>query len=166
MTDTLQDLSPSRAPERIARRRWGRLLRVTGLVAAVLGTIIIGIAVSGDKSSSSGSLTARQLASIRQTCQQWSGSSGASVDGSPTRPACGRMSDWMSQQLHGARTTAPMMWGNATTMRATCRRWMATGAAGVSDANAQTWCDDMVTWMTQHIGNWDRWMTNGHMMGR
>jgi hypothetical protein len=167
MTDTLQELSSPRPPERTTRPRWGRLLGVTGLVAAVVGTIIIGIAVSrDDRSSSSGALTARQLASIQQTCHQWSGSSASSAHGTTNRAACTAMSDWMTQQLRGARTTGPMMWANATTMRDTCRQWMATGTAGVSGTNAQTWCDDMVSWMTRHIGNWHRWMTNGHMTGR
>jgi hypothetical protein len=76
------------------------------------------------------------------------------------------MADWMTEQLHSGRMTSSMMWGSATTIGATCRKWLGTDSrVSISSSASPSWCDEMVSWMEQHIGNWDRWMMSGHMMG-
>jgi len=78
--------------------------------------------------------------------------------------SCISMSDWMTKHLSDGRLTGSMMWGSATALRSTCGQWMTTETSGTADGNA--WCDQMVTWMTQHVGNWDQWMMSSHMMGQ
>jgi hypothetical protein len=76
------------------------------------------------------------------------------------------MADWMGQQLQNGQMTGPMMWGSATTMDSVCRQWMGTDSrASISTTTSPGWCDDMVSWMERHIGNWDDWMMNGNMNG-
>jgi hypothetical protein len=59
------------------------------------------------------------------------------------------------------------MWSDSDHMVDTCRQWMATGPADSGSAQGDTaWCDEMVGWMTQNIGDWDDWMMNGSMMNR
>ncbi len=59
--------------------------------------------------------------------------------------------------------TGSMMWQSPETMQAACEEWATSGRAPtVSDARAR--CAQMVTWMTQHMGDWSRWMTDGPMM--
>ena len=48
-------------------------------------------------------------------------------------------------------------------MRATCQQWMAEDP-GATNGGGQ-WCDQMVDWMSDHMGDWDQWMRNGPMMG-
>lgn len=49
-------------------------------------------------------------------------------------------------------------------MLASCQSWVHSGTAG---APPVSWCNDMITWMRQHMsGDWDGWMMDGSMMGR
>lgn len=57
----------------------------------------------------------------------------------------------------------PMMWQDPDSMRATCEHWMSTGPH-TEGGDAQSWCSQMVDWMSQEHGDWDNWM-NGPMMG-
>jgi len=53
-------------------------------------------------------------------------------------------------------------------MRASCQEWSASNPAGVREGNGIAWCDDMVSWMQQHAGqwgSWNGWMMHGPMMG-
>jgi hypothetical protein len=44
---------------------------------------------------------------------------------------------------------------------------MATNPSAVANGtDATAWCGQMVTWMTQNMGDWNGWMANGPMMGR
>ncbi len=70
----------------------------------------------------------------------------------------------MTLQLTDGQLTGSMMWGSATVLRSTCLQWMTTENSGMAGGSA--WCDQMVSWMSQHVGNWDQWMMSGHMMGQ
>jgi hypothetical protein len=76
------------------------------------------------------------------------------------------MADWMDKQLRNGKMTGPMMWGSAPTMGSTCRQWMDTESrASISTTPSPGWCNQMVSWMEQHVGDWGNWMMNGSMMG-
>ena len=53
-------------------------------------------------------------------------------------------------------------------MRDACRQWTGTTPSG--DGNT-AWCDQMVTWMSRHMGRWNNWedwdnhMGDSHWMG-
>ncbi len=116
--------------------------------------------------SAARALPGRQLASVRQACQQWGRTTARPAADASADAPCSVMTTWMSRQLRVAHLTGSMMWGSPASMRSTCLRWMATGpAVATSGPESQAWCDGMVTSMTRHIGNWDNWMMNGHMMG-
>lgn len=141
-------------------RRWVVLAIVAGAVA-VAGVAAAVIATRDDRPSDAPA----QLGSIRQACQQW-----ASSAGGPDAAWCTAMTDWMHGQM-GRRPgdpmmgpmmgsmMGPMMWQDPDAMRATCRRWM-TEQPPAGGGSAQ-WCDQMVDWMREHMGDWDRWMRDG-----
>lgn len=145
-----------------------------GLVATTLVAVGVGILVfRGNDSSSTATaasqqLASAQLASVQQSCQQWSGRSAPSLgQSSPSAAWCTTMTGWMGQQLRNGRMTGATMWGSATTLQATCQQWMAAGSGSTSGGMAfPAWCGQMADWMAQHVGNWGNWMTNGNMMGR
>lgn len=164
MPAALQDSPkpPTREPTRTNRRS---LRLPIGVGAAILiVAIALAVLVFRDDSRSSNALATQQLVSLQQACPQWSGSSAPSVANMPGPAACTAMTGWMGQQLQSGRMTGAMMWGSASTMRGTCRQWVASVPSAASD-DAQGWCDAMVTWMGQRIGGWDNWMMNGRMMG-
>jgi hypothetical protein len=133
-----------------------------GLAVVVL--IIVGVIFFS--SDSSGVTDQQQLASVQQVCKEWSGNSAASLGTSSASAACLTMADWMGQRLQNGQMTGPMMWGSASSMNSVCRQWMDTGSrASISTTASPGWCDGMVSWMQQHVGNWDHWMMNGNMSG-
>lgn len=169
----MQTIPTATPPQRRARRSSTWLLAV-GLVAILLVALGVGIVVfRGNDPSSTGNAASQQLASaqltsVRQSCEQWSGSSAPTLgNGSPSTAWCTAMTDWMGQQLRNGRMTGATMWGTATTLQTTCRQWMAAGSGSTSGGPASpAWCGQMADWMAQHVGNWGNWMMNGNMMGR
>jgi hypothetical protein len=107
----------------------------------------------------------QQLVSVRQICQQWSGTAAPTFGNSSARSQCTSMVDWMGQQLSDGRMTAPMMWGSPTDMGTTCRQWMVSRShVPMSGAAQASWCHHMVSWMEPRFGSWNRSIMNG--MGR
>lgn len=164
MTDTARAATPStQSPRRTKRRRvW---LPAVGLLAGVL--VIVCVAVFGVSSSSgTGAIADQQLASVQRACQEWSGGHVPTLGDASATYACTNMANWMSQQMRNGRMTAPMMWGSTSAMAATCRTWVDTSSRFmISGTASPAWCDEMVGWMEQHIGNWGDWMMSGNMMG-
>jgi hypothetical protein len=131
------------------------------VTAVIVAAVTIGIVVAGyDRSAA-----APQLTSTARACRQWTDSYAPSVGSAPTGAWCTAMTLWMGQQLHSGHMTGPMMWSDTTSMRNACRQWMSSGPPAVSGVSSQA-CDDMVTWMAQHAGNWASWMMTGRMMGQ
>jgi hypothetical protein len=162
MTDAA-DQAPAPATPSRSGRRW----LIVGIVIAVVvlfGGVVVAIAVNDDDQPS---YAADQIGWMRESCEQWSG--GYSGDG-PTDTWCASMAAWMNGRLgQGASNgmmMGPMMGQDPDSMRATCDQWMSTGHdAGGDGGDAQSWCSQMVDWMSQQHGDWDNWMTNGSMMG-
>jgi hypothetical protein len=163
MSDTQRGTPHATLPrEPVARHMW---LVAVGVVVPVL---VVGIVVfSGNSPSTTGAVAEQQLASVQEACQQWSGSLAPTLGNASASAACTTMADWMSRQLRNERMTGPMMWGSASAMGATCRQWMGTDSRStISGSPSPAWCDQMISWMERHIGNWHDWMMNGDMMGR
>lgn len=165
MTETLRGTPPATAGPLNPRRRRTWLFAV--VLAAVALLAVVGITVFGGSSSSSTSaLSNEQLASMRQACQEWT-SSAPSLGSASASASCTTMADWMNQRLGNGRMTGSMMWGTAAAMGVTCRQWMGTSSRStISGTASPAWCDEMVRWMEQHVGDWGNWMMNGNMMGR
>ena len=160
MSDALPYVPGLSAPEPTTRRRIK--IRFIAVVAVVIvAAVMIGVVLAHHDSAAG----APQLTSTERACQQWSGSYTPSDGSAPTGAFCTAFTSWMGQQLHSGRLAGPMMWSDTTAMRSTCRRWTSTGPAAASGVRPQV-CDDMVTWMAQHAGNWDNWMMTGRMMGQ
>ncbi len=157
VTDALTE-----APERSSPGRGRPTLWFIPIGLAILVLIIVGVIfLSG---GSSGVTDQQQLASVQRACREWSGNSAASLGTSSASAACSTMADWMGQELQSGHMTGPMMWGSATTMDSVCRQWMGTDSrASVSTTSSPGWCDDMASWMEQHIGNDS--MMHSDMMG-
>jgi hypothetical protein len=157
VTTALKESSDGTSP---VRRHALWLILILLVVAAL---IIVGVIVF---SSDSSGVSEQQLASVQRVCGEWTGNSAPRLGTSSASTACSAMADWMDQQLRNGQMTGPMMWGGATTMGSTCRQWMDTDSrASISSTPSPGWCNQMVSWMEQHIGNWGNWMMNGNMMG-
>lgn len=148
------------------RRPWLPLL-LTGIAVVIVAGAAIGIVIVRDDDSNDNGTVAgtQQLASVQQACAQWRDAySGSSA---PSSSWCNDMVGWMTGQMNSGQMMGTMMWGDPDRMRDTCRQWMSTNPAGSGSAlNTSAWCDQMVGWMTQNMGDWDDWMMNGSMMNR
>ena len=133
-----------------------------GVVVVLL--VILSFIVFTENSASNGNVQgSQQLASIEQICRQWSG---PRVGDLSARSACNDMVGWMNQQLASDGHYGSTMWGTPTALAATCRDWMMTTFAPSLSNGSAAWCDQMVGWISQHVGNWNSWMMNGDMMGQ
>ena len=122
-----------------------------GLAVVVL--IIVGVIFFS--SESSGVTDQQQLATVQRVCKEWSGNSAAKLGTSSASAACSAMADWMGLRLQNGQMTGPMMWASSSSMDTVCRQWMETDSrASISATASPGWCDDMVNWMEQHVGNW------------
>jgi hypothetical protein len=144
---------------------------VIALVAVVAAAgVAIGWLIARDEGNQTTTAdSTAQVASVQQACQQWLIDS-ATQAGSAAW--CSSMAEWMSEQMAANRMGPQMMWGDPDQMRETCQQWLTDRPAGV-DVDAQQWCDDMVDWMDEHMGEWSGrnewgdWMDHGpRMMGR
>lgn len=149
---------PSSAPSKHTGRRW----IVLAVVVAVLAVGGVAAAVIANRDDSPSYDTA-QISWMHQGCQQWAESHQGS--NGPGDGWCSSMTDWMNgrmDQRQGGMMMGPMMWQDPDSMRATCREWMAVNPTA---GGTVEWCDEMVSWMSDHMGDWDQWMQNGPMMG-
>jgi hypothetical protein len=153
-----------------ATRSWGRRWRwIGGIVAAVLVVAGGAWAIVANQDDDPTSDTAR-IGRMHQGCQQWADSY-QGPDG-PNDAWCTSMADWMADRT-GPNASAgsgmmmgPTMWQDPASMQAACEDWMSTNPSGVPvGADAPAWCGQMVDWMDQHMGGWDRWMRDGPMTG-
>lgn len=169
MTVEVPDLpgAPAHAPGRGSR---GPRLITIALVAVVVTLIGALVATRGDDSIGVGaSQGAQQLASIQEACVRWH--DGYTGSPAPSSAWCDEMVGWMTARVGSRQMMGSMMWSDPDQMLATCQRWMTSSQpSNGSMPTAATWCSQMVTWMTEHMGNWDRWdrgwMMNGPMMDR
>lgn len=73
------------------------------------------------------------------------------------------MAGWMTDHMPNSDPMGgPMMggpWDSPQAMRDWCTQAMG-GQAGVDNPTA--WCDQMVGWMSDHMGNWDDWHDDWH----
>ena len=159
MTDTA-DQAPVPATTTSSGPRW-LIVGILIAVAALFGGVLIAIAVNDDDQPS---YAADQIGWMRDSCQQWSGDYSGN---GPPDSWCASMADWMNSRLGQGSSNGmmmgPMMWQDPDSMRATCEHWMSTGPH-TEGGDAQSWCSQMVDWMSQEHGDWDNWM-NGPMMG-
>jgi len=140
-----------------ARSQWPV---VVAILIGVLVIALIGIVVANE-TSTFGTPTARQVAAIRQACDQWEAS-----DRANSPPDCSSMADWMGQQVAEGHLTAPMMWGDAAALAGSCIGWAdATSSEPVNGAGPAAWCDRMASWIQGHVGSWGNWIMPGGMMG-
>ena len=156
------------------RRKAPWLAAALALVLVLGAGVGIGVAIAPDDDGASTTNVAgnQQVAAWRQACQQWADDYGTGNPSGPGAGWCHGMTDWMYDQMRDGTMSPMMMWGDPQRMRIACRQWADTNPNGTSSADASTWCDTMVTWMTDHMGNWrdwddddwDGWM-HGPMMG-
>lgn len=164
MNDDTDVVTQSIGAHRAGRRR--PVFMAIGAVAAVAAIAVLAFALRDGDGSSTNKLTSLQLTSMQSVCRQWPASTASAPRGVPAGQGCASMVDWMSQQVRSGHMAGVRMWGTAAAMGASCRSWWAAGGGGASADSGQAWCDEMVSWMSDHIGNWPDWMAVGHMMGR
>ena len=139
------------------RRQWIAPLALMVVAAAGIGVGLV--AANGDDRNDDSSGT--QIANVQQACQNWMGSS-ATVD--VAGDWCRNMGNLMSQQYADGHLGGSMMWGDRSAMLETCRQWANTEPASTTNDRP---CDDMVSWMNDHMGgDWYDWTMRGSMMGR
>ena len=149
------------------RRKWlliGAIVVGVLVIAGIAGAVVIA------NDADTPDYAAPQIGWMRQGCQQWADSYQGT--GGPDGAWCSSMTDWMNQRMgpnasgQNGMMSGSMMWQDPASMRATCAQWMGTNPSGVpTGADTTEWCDQMIDWMDQHMGDWDNWMMNGPMMG-
>lgn len=156
------ETSPAAVPasSNRTRNRWV----VVAVVVAVLALGGVAAAVIADREDSP-SYGNAQIGWMHQGCEQWADSPQRA--GGPDEGWCRSMADWMDGRIGsrpGGMMLGPMMWQDPDSMRATCREWMVDDPAAGGSRRAE-WCDEMVGWLSDHMGDWDRWMRDGPMGG-
>ena len=178
-TDTELRDTPS-APSSSARR-WKWLAGAAALVAAVAIAVAAFAITGGNDGSDSQSHASQRIAATRNACQQWLDDSSTRTGATSDRGWCNGMADWMYDQIRNGTMGPQMMWGSPQAMIGACRQWMTsvpetnatttTSGAGAGAAPATGWCDQMVGWMSRHMGDWDGYgdwddhMDDGHWSG-
>lgn len=158
-----------------ARTGWKWAAGVAAAVA-VVAIAVAAFAIAGDdgnNGTSSQALDSQRIAATRGACQQWLDDYSSSSGATPPQGWCNNMTGWMYDQMANGSMMGPMMWGNPQAMIDACRQWMTTAPTGDTTATTRptAWCDQMVRWMSQHMGNWDDWedwddhMDDGHWNG-
>jgi hypothetical protein len=156
MTETNVGVTEESRPTRRAT------LSIVVLAALLVGIIGVALAVNGHRDA----YAAPQIGRMEQSCEQW-----ASTAEGPSRPDvtwCRSMASWMNAHMGQTTpgfTTGAMMWQSPDNMQQTCQEWMTENATSSTNPAAPSWCQQMVGWMTTHMGDWDDWMMNGSMMG-
>lgn len=152
--------APEPAPTTRIGRRW--IVLAVGVAVLAVGGVATAVIATRDDAPS---YDTAQIGRMHDGCQRWADSYRGS-DG-PDGGWCTSMTDWMNgrmEQRRGGMMTGPMMWQDADSMRATCEGWMADRpAATTGGADRSDWCDQMVDWMSEHMGDWDHWMRDGPM---
>jgi len=149
--DTTPTPEPDAAPPLARRWKLGAGL-AAGVAVLAAGIVAFALTRDGDQQATG----AQQVDAARQACQQWFDSDSASSGNGPAGAWCDDMAGWMSDNMaNGQMMSGPMMWDSPQAMRDVCVQAMGTGQAGTDDP-AQ-WCDQMVAWMSQRMGNWDDW---------
>jgi hypothetical protein len=64
------------------------------------------------------------------------------------------MYGWMYDQMRSGRMMGSMMWGNPDQMRTACQQWMGSYLPSGSTVDPEAWCNQLVDWMTSHMGAW------------
>ena len=155
MTDTA-DAPEATAPEQAPRAPRWELLVGLAAVAVVLAVGVAAFAVTRDNDDRQQAATT-QIAAARQACQQWLGDD----DTQGARPPadwCDDMASWMTDNTTKGRMTTggTRMWDGPQAMRDVCTR--AAGNGSSADDDPAQWCDQMVGWMSEHMGDWhDSW---------
>ena len=151
----MTDIHPPDTGE-MTRQRWIRRLAA---IAAVIGGLGAGLAITAANDQSAGHVSAAEVADLDQACTSW-------VMSTPANPSaiawCHDMSTWMGDQIRHGRMTVPMS-DDPEVLFTACHTWSATQQPASAPS---TWCDAMVTSMRQHVSS-DRpgRMMNGPMMG-
>lgn len=129
-------------------------------VPAVLGLVLVAIAAFAVNRNTtrgpSGAQTLRgqRIASTEAACEQWLASAGPATDARPASAWCAGMTGWMSDQMAAGHMAGTTMWNGPQSMRDACHQWTATAAAAAASAMTGR-CDQMVAWMSQHMGQWN-----------
>jgi hypothetical protein len=142
--------------------------RRTAPSIAVLATLLVGaITVALVINSRQSAYAAPQIARMEQSCEQWA----STVTGAnwPDATWCQSMASWMN--AHMDRTTpgfmtGAMMWRSPDDTQQTCQQWMTENGGSSTNPVATGRCQQMVEWMTTHMGDWDSWMNGSMMAGR
>lgn len=151
---------PSAASSKWTGRRWIVVAVVVAFLA--VGGVAAAVIANGDGGPSYGS---DQIGWMHQGCQQWADS--YQGPNGPGAGWCTSMTDWMSGRMGQAQDgmMGSMMWQDPDSMRTTCQQWMGDEPMAASGGRAE-WCDQMVEWMNERMGDWDQWMRDGPRMGR
>lgn len=156
-------------PAANSRHRWRLLLVALALIVAgaVVGGGVVA-AIRGDSDGEARAVDVIHLANLQSACRSWrAGPNPAGNDGGgPEADWCDAMTGWIYQHLVTGQMTAMAMLGSPDATRESCGRWAAARADAAGTAAGDTrLCDEMVSWMQQHMGEWQTWMF-GPVMGR
>lgn len=149
-----QNVSPGPSQQRGGR--W--IVVAVGLAALAVGGVAAAVIANQEDSTS---YVTAQTGWVHEGCQRWADSrQGANA---PDDGWCSSMRDWMNSRID-------QRWGGMTmrqdpaSVRATCREWIADNPSA-GGPNSVEWCDEMVSWISGHMSDWDQWMPNGTWMG-
>jgi hypothetical protein len=134
-------------------RRW-RLATGLAVAIAVLAAGVAAFAITRDDDQQR--TATQQVAAARQACQQWLDSGNGPSGNGPGRAWCDDMAGWMTDNMpNGQMMMGPMMWASPEAMRDVCVQATGSGGTGIDDPTR--WCDQMVGWMSDQMGDWDHW---------
>jgi hypothetical protein len=161
-TDTRRTSGSS--PSRDVRRKW---IAAAAAVAAMTGVSATALAVTrgSDNDHTGHSAYSQQIPVSYRVCQQRLDDYPPSTADGPVDGWCNDFGNWMFDQMSTGSMRRTMMWYGPAAMIDACHQWIgtppgsdATASNGASATNR--WCNQMITWMTEHMGDWDD--RNGH----
>ena len=158
-TDTDTAGTPKPSPTSGARWKWVAALAALAAVMVVSATAV---AVNrGGDGNPTLSIDSQQIADSRDACQQWLDDYPTSTGPAPDEDWCNDFGDWMFDQMTDGSMIGTMMRRMPEAMIDACLLWTGTAPGDTTATGAATsstgWCHQMVTWMTQHVSDWDDW---------
>lgn len=94
-----------------------------------------------------------QLLVVEEACDRWTDATGRALTSDDDR--CAALTGWLSDTMTRTGRSPWMLWGEPMKLHTMCLSWLTERPpAGLDYRDGASWCDDLVAWMSEHVGDW------------
>ena len=155
-----------RTPKKTSHgRRWFALGSAV-VVAAAAFTFFAAVRDDGPRLEA---VDSQRVAATQRACEGWLDDADRNGRATPHSDWCMDLGHWMRDQLAAPAGMGSRMWDGSESLAGACQRWVDSDPS-TPPTTPTEWCGQMVTWMTDHmtdwngLDDWDHHMGDGHWM--